>query len=61
MEFVLSENNVLLCCLCGRKRIQGFVKVPHCDGGIAFRSFSVQFPSVPDFWKIERKTNRFGF
>ena len=61
MEFVLSENNVLLCCLCGRKGIQGFVKVPHRDGGIAFRSFSVQFPSVPDFWKIERKTNRFGF
>ena len=61
MEFVLSENNVPLCCLCGRKRIQGFVKVPHCDGGIAFRSFSVQFPSVADFWKIERKTNRFGF
>ena len=22
MEFVLSENNVLLCCLCGRKRFK---------------------------------------
>ena len=59
MEFVLSENNVLLCCLCGGERIQGFVKVPHCDGGIAFRSFSVQFPSVAGVWKIERKANRF--
>ena len=59
MEFILSENNVLVRCLCGGERIQGLVKVPDCDGGIAFRSFSVQFPSVAGVWKIERKANRF--
>ena len=59
MEFILSENNVLVHCLCGGERIQGLVKVPDCDGVIAFRSFSVQFPSVTGVWKIERKANRF--
>ena len=59
MEFILSENDVLVRCLCGGERIQGLVKVPDCNGGIAFRSFSVQFPSVAGVWKIERKANRF--